>query len=232
MTDALSLDLDTVAAQASEVRRVRDPWLERRDHGWGASEIASLLLAYDFRDEEWRTARVRDRYLAEHSKHGVPRVVARKAGLGKYESSSGGGEREEELIETWARESGYGDVRLAREAPREFYPLVDRECPSLTCTPDGWCRGADGELVAVEAKCTVEQPPPELHWYWRVQNSAQHACMSAGYGIVVCGPGWVFPATQTRPISWLVMRNEREIDRVRRAAEKAWSVVKTLKERE
>lgn len=234
MTDALSLDLETVASQTAEVQRVRDPWLERRGYGWGASEIASLLLAYDYRREEWADARVYHRDDAAMSRWGVPLCVARKAGLTRGKATSfamrRGQERERELIETWARESGYDDVTLASTAPREWYPLVDRHCPALTATPDAWCRGPSGEHVVVEAKCTTDHPM-RLPWYWRVQVSAQIACMSAACGVLVCGPGWIFDSG-AQPVSWLIERNESEIARVRDVARFAWAVVQSVKERQ
>lgn len=232
--DDLSLDLDTVAAQAASVSRARDPWLERRNGGWGASEIASLLLAYDRSESEWRDARQYHRDDAAISRWGVPLIVARKAGLSAKKKASRvmqrGNDLERTLIETWARESGYDGVQHADDAPREWYPLVDRTCPVLTATPDAWCRGPSGELLVVEAKCTTDYPRG-LAWYWRVQVSAQIAVEAASAGVLVCGPGWIFDS-HAAPIGWFVERDEREIARVRDVAVFAWAVVQALKERQ
>lgn len=231
MTDALSLDLETVAAQTATVER--DPWLVRRMAGWGASEIPALLLAYDRTDAEARTARRYHLDAAAVGRWGVPRIVAQKAGLAARDRTSRtmsiGAARERELIAAWAASSGYDGVTHADSAPREWYPLIDRACPSLTATPDAWCRGPSGELIAVEGKCTTDCPST-LAWYWRVQVSAQLAAMSAAAGIVVCGPGWIF-GSYAAPLSWLIERDEREVARVRDVARFAWGVVTALRER-
>ena len=230
MTDALSLDAETVAAQSATV--ARDPWLARRLHGWGASEVAALLLAYDPRDAEARTARRYHHEDAEHGRARVPRIVARKAGLlaGRRQSSAMavGSQRERELVALAEAELAMGAITHADCVPREFFPLVDRECPVLTATPDGWCRGPSDELIAVEAKCTRDHPGLALPWYWRVQLQAQIACMAAEAGALVCGPGWIAGA-ETTPIWWLVERDDDEIARIRRVAVRAWDDVERLR---
>lgn len=235
MSDAfagLSLDHETVSAQAT-VARDRDPWLERRRFGWGASEVASLLLAYDPRADEERTARRYHLQDAERTKRGggLPRIVARKAGLLAAKGSSRvmreGARRERELLDAWAKDSAYERVQHSDDAPREWYPLVDRACPILTATPDGWCRGPSGELITIEAKCTADYPPG-LAWFWRVQLQAQIAAVAAAAGILVCGPGWVMGA-DTQPISWVVERNDGEIARIRFVCELAWRDVQRVR---
>lgn len=231
MTDDLSLDLATTDAQAAEAAEAaRDPWLVRRSYGWGASEVASLLLAYDPREDEIATARVYHREEADAGRHGVPRIVARKAGLAAPRARSRamrvGSDRERDLLLRWAEESGE-TVYLADHAPREWYPLVDRECPELTATPDAWMRGPSDELVIVEGKCTADFPAA-LPWYWRVQGSAQIAAMAAAATMVVCGRGWITGA-DTSPIAWLIERDEDEIARIRRVARLAWEDVKRMR---
>lgn len=232
MTDDLSLDLETVAAQTRDVA-LADPWLARRAHGWGASEIPALLLAYDRRADEAADARRYHLDAAGVGRWGVPRVVAQKAGLAardrRSRAMSVGVEREAELLARWEAESGYDEVRAASSVPREWLPLVDRHCPQLTATPDAWCRGPSGEHLVVEAKCVTDSPST-LRWYWRVQVQAQIAVMDAAGGVLVCGPGWIFGA-QSSPVWWAVERDEAEIARVRDVARFAWSVVEALRER-
>jgi hypothetical protein len=237
MTDELSLDVATVAQQLADASAAadaaRDPWLVRREHGWGASEIAALLLAYDPIDVELRTARQYHLDDAAIGRLGVPRTVARKARLARARPQTAtmraGHELERELVARWAAQSGYDDVQHADAAPREWYPLVDRECPRLTATPDAWCRGPCGELIAVEAKCTREHPGHALPWYWRVQVQAQIAVMSAAAGCLVCGPGWIV-GSGAEPVSWLVERDDAEIERIRRVVVVAWDAVERLRE--
>ncbi len=229
MVDELSLAPDVVSAQlASAV----DPWLERRRHSWGASEIPALLLAYDRREEEAASAR---RYHLDDSgisRAGVPRIVARKAGLLAAKAGSramrAGAERERELIDRWSSAAGFDDVRLESAAPREWYPLVDRHCHRLAATPDAWCRGPSGELIIVEAKCTAGHHS-HVEWYWRVQLQAQIACTSAAAGVLVCGRGWVM-GSDSEPIGWIVERDDAEIERIRAVAIKAWADVERLRE--
>jgi hypothetical protein len=239
VTDALSLDLETVASQVAG-RAAVDPWLERRMLGWGASEIPALLLAYDRRPDEVATARRYHLDAAAVGRWGVPRIVAQKAGLAargrQTRTMSIGQELERELVETWAKTCGYDRVTHADAAPRESMPWTDRECWALTATPDAWCRGPSGELIAVEAKCTTDYPQ-QLAWYWRAQLLAQLAVMSAAAGALVCGPGWIFSSKITAsqraaPISWLVERDEAEIARIRDVARFGWAVVQSLKERQ
>jgi hypothetical protein len=122
-----------------------------------------------------------------------------------------GSERERELVARAEAGLAMGPIAHADLAPREFYPLVDRECPVLTATPDGWCRG-----------------PSDEPWYWRVQLQAQIACMAAEAGALVCGPGWIV-GSEADPIWWLVERDDVEIARIRRVAVRAWDDVERLR---
>jgi hypothetical protein len=229
--DALSLDHETVAAQTATVvaDTPRSQWLARRKRGWGASEVPALLLAYSTRDDEWRTAYKKHQHLAEHGRHGVPRVIARKAGLAAHDRPTGGGEREAELIRRWGDESALV-VRTAVDMDiGELFPLHDPECVRLLCTPDGWCRGPSDELMSVEAKCLPGNPPAECPWFWRAQVQSQLAVQGLDAGFLVCGPGWVLGSNE-QPISWLIERDEQEIARIRDVCVRAWADVERVRQ--
>ncbi len=244
----LALDIATTDAQldARSVEPARDPWLARRAYGFGASDVPALLLALGRRGPD------APRYMKENAKlvsargRSVPRLLAEKAGIlapKKAGSAAAvGSAREVELLGEWRRllENGqfYCDaeslidttsIKHAGDVPREWFPLVDRTCPALTCTPDAWCRDTLGELVGVELKCSRDERR-ELPWYWRVQKQAQLAVTGETHGLVVCGEGWARGLESIGPIRvWEVARDEDVIAEIRAAAAAAWTVVEQLK---
>ena len=224
----LSLDPETVAAQCAEAKPARDPWLVRRDHTWGASDVPALLLAYDPRPEEVATARAYHRDEAEHGRHGMPRIVARKAGLtaGKRASNAMqlGTDREEELLALWASRAGM--ERVYQPEPRCCLPYVDRLCSVLAVTPDHFAIDDFGLDVTVEAKCSFDRADRGPHWFWAAQVQAQIATCAVSYGVVVVGPGWARDADmRDAPVVHVVMPDTQEQARIRRVCLRAWEDV-------
>lgn len=234
MTDALSLDIDTVAAQCADAKPPRDPWLVRRDFTWGASDVPALLLAYDPRPHEVATARAYHREDAEHGRHGVPRIVARKAGLTGAKTVSSamalGTAREAELLALWASRAGMERVYLP--GPRCLLPYVDRHCHVCAVTPDHFAIDDFGLDLVVEAKCTFDRADKGPHWFWDAQVQAQIAACAVSYGVVVVGPGWARDAElRDAPVAHVVMPDEAAQARIRRALTRAWEDVVRVKER-
>ena len=234
MTDALSLDLETVAAQCAEAKPARDPWLQRRDHTWGASDVPALLLAYDPRPTELATARKYHLEDAEVGRYGFPRIVAHKAGLSSAKRMSSamqlGTDREAELLALWASRAGM--ERVYRPEPRCCLPYVDRLCAALAVTPDHFAIDDFGLDVAVEAKCTFDRADRGPHWFWDAQVQAQIATCAVSYGVVIVGPGWARDAElRDAPVAHVVMPNTQEQTRIRRVLSRAWEDVLKAMER-
>lgn len=226
MTDALSLDPETVAEQTSGVRyRHADPWLARRALRMGASDVPALLLAYDRRPEEERTARRYHLDAAEivQTRRGpMPLLVARKAGLrkpqGRTATMARGTAREVELLRRWsvgAREILDGSLVLASEMPRWARHVIDHDCDALAATLDAYALDVLGAAMPVEGKCP-RSSVDGLPWYWRAQSMSQIAATISEVGVVVAGPGWGSSDDGGgEPVSWMVERADDEIARIR-----------------
>lgn len=233
--DDLALDHETIDRQIGESHHAApaEPWLARRALTIGASDVPACLIAYGGETREGR------RYHAESARivstrHGeMPAFVAVKCGLrkGKKRSSAmaAGSRREVALLRAAEPQIG-ATVSLATDAPREWYPLIDRYCPALSCTPDAWARDWLGELVAVEAKCTRDHPR-ELPWWFEAQVQAQIAVMSAASGLLVCGRGWaVSDAVSSTPIVWEIEKSDAWIELIRMCAINAAERIRAIKE--
>lgn len=226
--DVGSFDPATMEAEARVVAPVveLDPWLERRGHGFGASEIAALLIALGLREPVGVP-----KYMVENAR----KILAVKAGTRRPSkvgrAAREGSRSERALIAAWDADgecpvrSVLGTIAHADAAPRSFWPLVDRHCPRLTCTPDGWARDLFGEDVIVEAKCTTA-PLAEPHWYWTVQVQAQLAVTSCAWGALVIGDEWAADWKQPgRVHAHAVERDEAVIAEIRGAVVEGWRLV-------
>lgn len=214
-----------------------DPWLARRRLGWGASDLPVLFAARGWLDAGAITADQRAEI--ENNRHGVPRYLARKAGLMKDKRGQSQAQieaQEKTLLRVWlsqAEDHGVDpdSVRHASEAPREWYPLIDRHCPALSTTPDAWGRDIyDGSLVTIELKC----PPDVEAWSrwgmrWTVQVTGQLAVTGADRGLLVCGERWAIPGADGRVTTNAIERDEPRILRCREAAADAMKMVEDLR---
>ena len=243
-------------AGAAPVAEPADPWLRRRAHAFGASEAGALLILAGHRHPEDAPRWVAE--LARPIRVGlggrwvqVPRLIARKAGLAapakRTPAMDRGIELERELFVRAVRlmvrgalRGGGGlldprSMRHAASVPREWLPLVDRECPRLAATPDAWARDILDRHVAVELKTNV-RPIVDLPWHYRAQVLVQCSTMAAESGCLIAGQGWALPRDDgpdgpTGPLAaWDVERDEVEIERIRAAARSAWDRVEELRE--
>jgi len=224
-----SLDADRVAGAPSG-----DPWLQRRHLLWGASDVPVLFAARGWLPPEALTAS--QRADLEPNRQGIPRYLARKAGLMAPKRSSGGEEQERPLLSLWLRwaeEHGVDpdSVRHASEWPREWMPLPDRYCPHLGATPDAFGRDIyDGSLVGIELKA----PPDSDAWSrwglrWTVQVQAQMGVMGASRALLVCGERWAIPPHEGPVTTMAIERDDAMIARCREAAADAWETVERLR---
>lgn len=226
-----------------------DPWLARRMEGFGCSDLPALLVAVGLASAEGAPGYITDRAKLIRRKGGrpVPRLFLEKAGLRgplkAGEAAQRGQAREHELLDQWRRRLEHGhfygrheadlvpsSLGFAADAPKEWYPLIDRGRGRLLDTPDAWIRDVFGALVPVQAKCSMREKR-ELPWWWAVQLQGELAVQGADRGVLVCGEGWA--ATWTTidgPIrSWPVERDERAIAEIRDVVQWGWAEVEKLR---
>lgn len=251
-----SLDMSIEALTPDVVKHAppSDPWLARRMLGFGASEIPILLVGLGRRDMSTvtKTIAANARVSAWDPRPGksalVPRIIAEKAGLRAPLAHGGGGDRERELVEAWARDPRCGidphTLCHASVVPREFQsPVRDAKCPALAASLDAWAQkrdplGIGGEWIPIEAKCadilamkcdglayaTHGEPP----WWWVTQVQAQMACSGAARAAIVYGPGWSY-GRNGLPEWWWIDRDESAITEIREVATEAWNAVERLR---
>jgi hypothetical protein len=233
-----------------------DPWLARRQLTFGASDVPALLVAYGRRDGEamTRTIRANANLIQLRGLPPTPRLLLEKAGLRRPLKSARGpdtprarGQRlEQQLLREWRVLVGAGQVpdaelldaasvTHAAAVPREFFPLIDRRCPSLSATPDGWAYDVLGGLVLLEAKCTVHAAgAPRPHHVLQVQT--QLAVTDCTVGLIVEGEGWgaAWKAGADGPSgpirTWPVERDDEVIAEIREVATEAAARVRELRE--
>lgn len=230
--DVGSFDPAVMEAEARAVPRPveTDPWLERRQHGFGASEVAALLIALGLREPVGVP-----KYMVENAR----KLLHVKAGLRRPSkvgrAAREGSRSERALVAAWGADvdcpvrSLLTTITHADAAPRAFWPLVDRHCPRLTCTPDAWARDLFGADVIVEAKCTTHELD-EPHWYWTVQVQAQLAVSACEWGALVVGDEWAADWKQPgRVHAHQVERDEAVIAEIRGAVVDGWQRVEALR---
>jgi hypothetical protein len=221
------------------VARPTDPWLVRRMHAWGASELPALLVALGRRAPESAPGYVRDNAKRIRTRAGVfPRIVLEKAGarapLAAGDAARIGSAREPDLLRAWAATLTDADVLDAStvthssSVPRWLWPVVDRRCHRLAVSLDAWCSDVVGEHVPIELKCGRVQRP-ECPWHWRIQVQAQMAATDASLAVVVCGQGWSRSMEATGSIdAWPVERDDAAIAELREACAEGWAMVEKI----
>lgn len=227
--DPADLDMSVEAMSAPlPVSSPGDPWLRRRMLSFGASEVPALLYALGV-ERPWPNTPA---YVLDLSRRilGVKAGTRRPAKAGQ--AAQIGTDAEPDLVAAWNRSplSGWPLVTHASRMPREFLPLLDRECPRLSATPDGWCRVC-GDLVLVEVKTDQrgQRTEPTREWRWQVQ--AQMAVVGCDSAILLYGPGWAaWDMSRRGPISaWVIERDDEAIERIRAAAAEGWRRVEEIR---
>lgn len=233
LTDVLDMSVEALHAPR-EVAPPSDPWLERRTHGFGASEIGALYLVLGLR----APAPGDPKYLLDAAQ----RLIAVKAGkrkpAGGSRATEGGQRRERDVLRAWVDAGCIGTecqpwtVQHADVIPREYLPLVDRHCPRLTCTPDGFAFDAADRLCHVEIKTTWrkhdERHDGAIWWCYRLQVLAGMAVTAAHSGALVIGLGYASDNDGQLAV-YPVERDEDEIGRIRAACVEGWKRVEALK---
>ena len=230
MSEVLDLSADFAAMVDPEPPEVwlvappSDAWLRRRGHGFGASDMANVLVALGYRSDDVLSSSQKKKNTQPRRK-GIPRVhrvFLEKAGLVaplkvNLDPDSPiqlGSEREPELVRQWTEKIRRGTAGpdcalldweavtyVEGEWPREVLPLVDREAPRLTATPDTLVRSIFGRLEAWDAKCSmrpygdltheqIAAGVTPLREHHRIQVHAQMSVCSAERGGIVEGEGW------------------------------------------
>lgn len=223
-----------------------DDWLERRGYGFGCSDLPALFVALGIESGDDAPKYITDKAKVTNRTHGVARIFCEKAGLVKPlavgAAAMKGTLRERELLEHWrtllSHRQFYGKherlyapatLGFADDAPKRWYPLVDRHCPSLTDTPDSWIRDAFDGLHVVQAKCSASEKA-QLPWWWALQVQGEIAVQAADAGVLVCGEFWAHWSGNDGPVrSWPVERSEPAIARIRAATREGWEIVERLK---
>lgn len=237
--DFASMDL-SIPAEPSE-----SSWLARRRLGFGCSDLPALLYLLGIRADAPSYAKAKAKRI--HTKRGpIQRLFAEKLGLCREkrpgQAADLGKERERELIARWSYRLRNGDaseaesfidaesITHADSCPSEWWPLVDRHCPALLDTPDGWARAIDGSGLVIQAKCSMQEIS-SLPTHWRDQVMGELAVTGCDFGVLVCGEGWAAPWwTEDGPIRvWFVQRNEDEIAQIRGAVRFGASCLESLR---
>jgi hypothetical protein len=261
VTSDLALDFSEAGMQPSadayRPPAESNPRLARRQLSFGASEVATLLVALGRRSPDGFPRWVKDSaHPIGAGRHKGPRVFLEKAGivgsLKPTRAATLGTEREPMLVRTWSmlveRELAGPDA-LGLDAssiayvpeciPQELLPLVNRYEPALSCTPDVLLRDAFGTLGVADAKCSYE---PFSDRYGGVpeqyvlQLQVQMDCCAAEFGIVFEGAGWSaeFRDRNGEPsgpvITWAVEKNDALIAELREAAAEGAERVRALRE--
>lgn len=237
MTDAADelVRAATDPGYVPEPTPLADPWLERRQEGFGVSELGALYIALGLRTP----AGGDPKYLLD----AASRLFAVKARLRKPKAAgkaaAGGQARERDVLADWIDKGCPGadvtpwSVQHADELPKEYLPLVDRYCPRLTCTPDGFARDSEGRLVHVEIKTTwmrsdEKHMTGELWWAYRLQVLGGIAVTAAHSGVCVVGLGYASDDDGELAV-FPVERDAEEIARIRGACVEGWKRVEAMR---
>jgi len=175
---------DPAPPEAVPVPPPADPWLARRRFGFGASEIALVLVALGWRSEDILASHQKKKNTRPRRK-GIPRVhrvFLEKAGLVaplkmNREPNSPpevGKRREPELVRRWLDKVKRGTAGpdclhlqpstahyVERRWPRQMLPIVDPQCFRLRVSPDVLISDCFGALECWDAKCSLK-PYAEL----------------------------------------------------------------------
>lgn len=251
MSDDLSCAHDVLDAQLADVPAraadgsARGAWLARRSRRLGASEVAVAMAVLGDLDAA-RLTKAQQHDAAKIVKgpgRGLPRLVARKAGLLREPKARADvpGYREVELVEAFRAEVAGASGKLGRidpesirhssDAPHEWWPLIDHDCAELAVSLDAWGREWwAGPLVVADCKRTGPRfDVPRDSWQWQIV--AQCAAARAAWGVLVCGINWATSATSTGPVELFVVEpTQSEIDRVRDTARRFAKLVESAKE--
>ena len=223
------------AAPAEPSSDARSSWLARRELGFGASEIAPLLVALG-RVTPAEVAAL-PQYMRELASRifrrmAFPRTRQKMAGS----AASGGKQNERPCLMAWARtgcrvHASLVSVHHESEAPRCWFPLVDRHEIHSTATPDGWALSVLDENVGIEVKTTVEPLGAVVPWWFRKQVQQQNGIAGYDWSALVIGEGWAHWQSHRRqpPRAVRIERDELEIERIRAACRDGWARVEEMR---
>lgn len=230
--EALSLDFAMFDVEPVGAANA-DPWLERRKLAIGASELAMLFVALG------RATPAEVAALPKYLREGAETFLRRKAFPRRSKSAgsaaSRGQQAERPVLALWAKSdcpirAQLASVTHADAAPKSWFPLVDRHCPSLAVTPDGWAIDIFGDDVGLEVKTTVE-PIGHTPWWWLAQVQAQNAVGSYAWSVIVVGEGWAHWQAHRRqpPRAIRVEPDPHYIERIRAACRDGWARVEEMR---
>lgn len=211
-------------------------WLERRRRSVGASEIGALWIALGRATEE--QAASAPKYLQDNART----LLRVKAGVLKGRSAGRVAARgqavERRILAAWLGDEGarcavrsqVASATHADHVPRCWMPLVDRDCPRLTATPDAWGVDVLGDDVVIEIKSTARECR-QAPWYWLLQVQAQLAVTGASWGALVIGEWWAADWREPGPITaYEVQRDDALIADIRASVGEAWRLIESLQE--
>lgn len=210
-----------------------DPWLERRKLAIGGSELAMLFVALGRASTNEIVAL--PKYLREGAETFLRRKAFPRRTKGAGSAASRGQHAERPVLSLWSKSdcpirAQLASVTHADAAPKSWFPLVDRHCPSLAVTPDGWAIDVFGDDVGLEVKTTVE-PIGRTPWWWLAQVHAQNAVGSYAWSAIVVGEGWAHWQTHRRqpPRAIRVEPDPVQIERIRAACRDGWARVEEMR---
>lgn len=218
--DDLTCDFDSLPRKPLPLPD--DPWLVRRLMSFGASEIYALLIALG--DE--RPTEATPGYTLKLARKLIGLKVLRRLPEEDTSVTRAGKDVEIELLEEWSRDpfNRFPRGLHASITPPHWYPLIDRFCPRLSCTPDAWSVGP-GDNIQIKTDRDGELQGVTRGFYLQVQT--EMAVLAASRTLIVYGPGWACTWANKRrpPITWVVERDEECIAAIRSAARRGWKRV-------
>lgn len=219
--DDLTCDFDSLPRAL--IAPPANPWLARRLMTFGASEIHALMIALG----EERPTDATPAYTVKLASKLFGLKAARRLPEKDTSVTEAGKDAEVELLDAWSSDPFSRwprAVHAASTTPESWYPLVDRFCPRLSCTPDAWCVG-NGDNVQIKTDVPGDLEGPTRGHFLQVQ--AEMAVLGARRTLIVYGPGWActWMEAKRRPVTWVVERDDECIDAIRAACRRGWKRV-------
>ena len=246
MSDDLDFSIDGMDAQLAEVAPAQPSgWHQRRSLGIGCSELVYCGALAGELNATQLPQNVQDELevFQVGKGAGLPKFIARKAGLAPHKKSPDDDYLEDEILDRlravlpgmqaplcWLEPES---IHHVKRVPDEWIPLVDRYEPALLCSPDAWGRDMLKRLATLDCKrATASGPSTGQILKWRWQVTGQCAVMGASWGAAILANGLLGNEyTPVRIEAYVTEPTAADLATVRRWARYGVELVKRARER-